>query len=450
MPENDAGDGKSLRKISLQDAIHAAQHLQRTEKFAEAEDIYRQILDHLPDEPNALHFLGVLRHQQKRNDEAIDLIRRAAEHLPGEAGPWLNLGNVLLEVERFDDAVDAYKQAADCAPDNILIYTNLGVLHTRRGHFDLAETCYQLALKLAPQPQPELLQNYAMMLQRQGRFEEAVAYGLKSRDLNPSDPKGRRMLAMSYALLGDMDAARGVLRDWLAAQPDDPAALHFLASMGGAAPPARAADAYIVTEFDSFSKTFDAKLEALEYRAPEYVSDALKHAIMPAANAGDMLDAGCGTGLCAPRLRPMAARLDGVDLSAGMLALARKRGGYDSLTQEELTAFMARHTAHWDAIVSADTLCYFGDLSPVFAAAKAALRGGGWLVFSVEAHLQGEKDYVLTYNGRYEHTRDYLERSLRAAGLTPVSVEQKVLRTETLRPVQGWVVAARNNTAARN
>lgn len=440
-------------EVRVEDAVLSAQELQRAGKLDQAELIYTAILAAFPDEPNTLHFLGILRHQQGRNDEALALIRRAAEGLPGDSGPWVNLGNVLLETQRFDDAVDAYKQASEFAPNNVLVYNNLGLLHSRRNFFDLAEAAYKHALQLVPNAE-YVLHNYARLMQRQGRYEEAVAYSIKSLATNPNDPKGRRVLCMSHALLGDMEAAREVVRNWLAFDPDNPMATHLLAAVGGIATPARASDAYVAAEFDSFSKSFDAKLELLGYRAPELVADALTRAIAPATLAGDILDAGCGTGLCAPRLRPLAlaSRLDGVDLSQGMLDKAHARGGYDSLKRAELTDYIAQHAAHWDAIVSADTLCYFGDLAPVFHAVQAALRAGGWLVFSVEAiETTGttgttqapDSGYRLNYHGRYAHTRSYVEACLRGAGLTPLSVESAVLRMEVLRPVQGLVVVAR-------
>ena len=43
-------------------------------------------------------------------------------------------------------------------------------------------------------------------------------------------------------------------------------------------------------------------------------------------------------------------------LSEGMLAKARGRGLYDELHQAELTAYMPRHGAHYDVVVSGDTL----------------------------------------------------------------------------------------------
>ena len=54
----------------------------------------------------------------------------------------------------------------------------------------------------------------------------------------------------------------------------------------------------------------------------------------------DVLDAGCGTGLCGPLLRTRAKRMTGVDLSPKMIEWAAERGIYDRLAAEELTTFL--------------------------------------------------------------------------------------------------------------
>ena len=434
--------------MTLEEAILAAQKMQRHGELAAAEVVYQRILQVLPEEPNSLHFLGVLRHQQGDNEGAADLIRRAIAVIPLDAGPWVNLGNVLLEMRRFDEAVDAYKQATVLAPDNLLVFNNIGLLQGRRNNLELAEAAYRQALRIAPDAD-YVLQNYAGLLQRQGRYEEATSFSIKTLTASPNDPKARRLLSISYALVGDMESARGVLRDWLELDPGNPEALHLLASAGGLPVPLRASDAYIAEEFDAFSKSFDAKLEGLGYKAPELVTAALAKALDAVDSAGDVLDAGCGTGLCSILLRPMARRLDGVDLSRGMLGKAAERGGYDELECAELTAYMARYPSRWDAIVSADTLCYFGELHDVLSAARAALRLGGLLVFSVEAVVSAAGGFLLQHNGRYAHASSYIEHCIAAAGLELLSLEQATLRAEVMRPVQGWIVVARNSGGHR-
>src|SRR5262245_51142871 len=146
--------------------------------------------------------------------------------------------------------------------------------------------------------------------------------------------------------------------------------------------PARAADDYVRELFDGAARSFDANLGKLNYRAPELVVAAL-NATGAALDA--VLDAGCGTGLCGPLLRPHCARLVGVDLSSQMVERARGRQCYDELVVDELSTFMRSRPSAFDAIVSADTLVYFGALEEPLSAAHVALRDAGVLVFTVEA-----------------------------------------------------------------
>ena len=438
--------GTAPQSLSLADTIRGAQHLQRQGQWDQAQAIYQRILVAIPDEPNALHYLGILRHQQGDHDAAIDLIHRAITQIPGDAGPWVNLGNVLLTAGRFDDAIDAYRHAAELAPNNVLVYNNLGLLQSRRHNPELAEAAFLHALRLAPGAD-YVLNNFGRMLHDQGRYEEATAYSIKTLQVSPNDPKARRLLSISYSLLGDFESAQQVLREWLEAEPHSAEAAHLLAGAGGLPIPARASDAYIAEEFDGFATSFDAKLEILGYKAPELIARALTTALGPGQVADAILDAGCGTGLCSVLLRPMARRLDGVDLSSGMLERAKHRGGYDQLTCAELAAFMTAHPAHWNAIVSADTLCYFGDLVPAMLAASSALRPQGLLAFSVEANETSEAGYALQFNGRYVHSRSYVADCVQAAGMHILALEAQTLRIEVRRPVLGWIVVARRNSA---
>jgi predicted TPR repeat methyltransferase len=209
--------------------------------------------------------------------------------------------------------------------------------------------------------------------------------------------------------------------------------------------PARASDAYIRAEFDNFAGGFDAKLANLEYRGPLLVSQAAGAIADQLAPQPIVLDAGCGTGLCGPLLRPLAGRLVGVDLSEKMAALARQRAEYDEIAVAELTEFLRQHRRSFDLVASADTLLYFGDLSEVMTAAAAALRSRGALIFTVERAEPGETEtgYRLRPSGRYSHTRDYLATVLARAGFTDIDISEASPRKEVERWVPGWLVRAR-------
>lgn len=429
-------------RMSLLEAFEHAQFLQRTEKLDVAASIYLEILQQIPDEPNAINFLGVLRHQQRRTDEAVALLHRAVELLPGDPGPLVNLGNVLIEAERFEEGAEALRLAIGIDPLQARVYNNFGVACLRCGDLKRAEAAFLEGLKLEPQ-RPDLHFNYARLLYQAGHFRESAAHSIQALSIDPTLSSSRKVLMMSYFVLGERDNAIEQLRAWKAIEPDNPEIDHHLAACGESAVPERAPDPYVRRVFDDFAASFDKKLGILGYRAPQLVADALAAVASQEAGAVDILDAGCGTGLCGPLLRPFARRLDGVDLSAGMLDRARAgHPEYDALHEGELTAYLRSHPEAYDVIVSADTLCYFGELAGFLDAARGSLRGPGILIFSLEALMDEDKDHELHIHGRYSHSKRGVLERLAAAGFTVHSLNQDVLRTELAEPVQGWIVTA--------
>ncbi len=156
-----------------------------------------------------------------------------------------------------------------------------------------------------------------------------------------------------------------------------------------------------------------------------------------------ILDAGCGTGKCAKYLKPHAAVLNGVDLSAGMLTRAKKLGLYDGLAKGELTAFLLSKQVDYDVIASADTLCYFGRLEEFSQAAAMSLKPGGVLVFTVEEMVEPSENYKLSVNGRYTHSEAYVRKCLEDVGFSIVACEHEKLRMENAEPVIGLLITAR-------
>jgi predicted TPR repeat methyltransferase len=158
----------------------------------------------------------------------------------------------------------------------------------------------------------------------------------------------------------------------------------------------------------------------------------------------DVLDAGCGTGLCGPLLRPYSSRLTGVDISSCMIDKARERTVYDELITAELTGLLEDSASSYDLIAAADTLCYFADLRQGLNAIATALRAGGNVVFTLEhaAIVQTEDGFQLNPNGRYSHAEDYTERVLKEVELNIQSTGIAVLRLEQKEPVNGLVILA--------
>ena len=422
----------------------------------EAERRYRTILTIAPKHPDALHYLGVLLHQLGQRDAARILIERALTLSPGYVDARNNLGNVLKELGLAVEAEQSYRAVIAARPAFASAYNNLGVVLKAQQRYGDAADAYRQCLALDP-GMADAWSNLGNALKAQQDMQGAMSAYYKAIELAPqtTSTDAYRNLGRALVTSGRNAEALAVYRQWQAQDPADAAIAHMVASLAEGPAPERASDHYVQSTFDRFAGSFDEVLERLDYRAPA-VCDALVTRLLgaPTANLA-VLDAGCGTGLCASFLLPHAQTLDGVDLSPKMLEKAALRNCYRRLDEAELTAWLAAHPTSYDLIVSADTLCYFGALEKVVVNTAGALRSGGHFVFTLEetkeataqaishaTDAQQHQPYRLHPHGRYSHSEAYARQVLEQAGLSVVEVRREILRTELDMPVAGLAIAA--------
>lgn len=461
-------------EVSPDEALEIGISFLRKGKAQAAGQVFDQILEEFPDHADTWHFRGLLFAQKGETETAKDMVRRSLELAPGNAAAWNNLGNLCFQSKDPQGAYRAYQRCLELQPDFPDALTNIGFLLRNVGEFEEAAALYRRALEVRPD-YPEALNNLGTLMLVEGRIEESIAllrraveleprFGdaysnlgealertgaaqeaaqcfWKSIVLNQGNKTARKLMVYALIESGQREKAIACAREWLDMAPNDPDAQHHYAAVTGENVPERASDAYVSVVFDRYAATFDKSLASLKYQAPELVAAAL------AAERGegradlDILDAGCGTGLCGPLVAPHARAIDGMDLSRGMLDRAAARGLYRALDQAEITAAMTARPAAYDVVISADTFCYFGDLTALLAACAATLRPGGTLVFSVEAL---EADHPTPFrinqgNGRYAHTRAHVEAAADAAGLVMRASTRADLRMEGGKPVAGDV-----------
>ncbi len=329
-----------------------------------------------------------------------DILSREPRHLAARRG----LAEVLATLGRADDAAAAQRGAQAQEVENLCKVAHAALLH---GRFDAAITCFERAL-----------------------------------DLEPNMPEAILTLGEAWYGRGQIKKALGLYRRCLELNPGNPEAEHMVAALSGGPKPTRASDAYVESLFDRFAEDYDRKLlEDLKYRGPQLLLEAVTEVLPRSPPRLDILDLGCGTGLAGLRLRPLARRLEGVDLSPKMVARARERGIYDALSVAELTEALEVAERKFDLLVAADVFVYIGDLEPVFAAAAGALRPGGLLAFTVE--WRRGAGYGLIGSGRYAHNPAYLRKCGRSAGFKEISCTEAELRLEFGKPVKGYVSVMR-------
>lgn len=423
-----------VQRLEAGIAAHIAGHLD------EAEAQYLEILAEAPDLAEAMRYLGILRHQQGHSDEGIAWLQRAVAVQPSAAA-HNDLGNILVQRGELQAAGEAFLAAVELDSADPNHWNNLGSVLQRLERPADAEEAYRGALAADPRFAPAL-NNLGELYSALGQPEVAAEYYCRAYILPPLDGKPGEMLGIAYYRLGDIPAAAAAYRQWAEAEPDNPRAQHMYAACLGGSGPARASDAFVEKTFDAYADDFENRLVGtLGYCGPRLVAHMLERFAAPTRSLS-VLDGGCGTGLCGPVLAPYAAYLSGVDLSANMLAKARARDCYDNLEKSELGAHLAVHPDSYDLIVMADTVIYFGDLAPLFAAAVGALRPGGLLVFTTET-CDDDLGYRITPSGRYHHAPRYVATLLEQAGCPVLAMQAETLRQEFGTPVAGVIVAAR-------
>jgi predicted TPR repeat methyltransferase len=124
-----------------------------------------------------------------------------------------------------------------------------------------------------------------------------------------------------------------------------------------------------------------------------------------------------------------------------MLALARRRGGYDTLEEADLLAWLPGQRGRFDLVAAADVLNYLGDLAPALGAIAGALAPGGAAAFSIEEGAGAP--FALGAGMRYRHDPAHLLGLARDAGLTLVAEQRATLREEKGAPVAGVLLLLR-------
>lgn len=150
----------------------------------QAEQLYRQVLQQVPQHVDALHMLGLIAFQVGRNDAASELIRQAIGYKPDFAEAHNNLGTVLQQLGRSDEAIASWRQSIAYKPSLVEAYSNLGLALKEQGKLDEAVATLSEAVRLKPD-HGDSHNNLGAALHAQGRLDEAVMHCREAVRLGP-------------------------------------------------------------------------------------------------------------------------------------------------------------------------------------------------------------------------------------------------------------------------
>ena len=130
--------------------IAKAVNLEKEEKFAEAERLYRQILTRNPDNVSAMRLWARLGIRQKQYSDAEVILKQAVELAPDFSQAWADLVTVQYEQQKLDDAIESAKKLIKLDARVPSGYLLLASAYAAAGRYEEALGSFDSALSIAP------------------------------------------------------------------------------------------------------------------------------------------------------------------------------------------------------------------------------------------------------------------------------------------------------------
>lgn len=155
--------------------------------------------------------------------------------------------------------------------------------------------------------------------------------------------------------------------------------------------------------YNEWAATYDSDMQIHDFTAPRLVAEGVASGLKLNHLHRDpsqvlkglrIVDAGCGTGTVGAELAKMGADdIDGLDISEGMLQIARKSGAYKNLKITDLTKRLEFENGEFDALVCCGTFTQ-GHLGPEpLAEFVRIVKIGGVVVATVLDSHWVEKEF---------------------------------------------------------
>ena len=193
---------------------------------AEAEAIFRDLVDRRPD--NATHLTGLGRYLKEVRqtgdvttvlERAIAAAHEAVRRRPHDALAHFSLGTALSERRKFDAAIAEFRTAIGIQPDYVPAHCFLGNALYFQGKLDAAIAEYRETIRIQPD-HAQAHTNLGTTLTRQGKLDAAIAEYREAIRIQPDDALAHSSLGTALYDQGNPDAAIAELRTAIRIQPD--------------------------------------------------------------------------------------------------------------------------------------------------------------------------------------------------------------------------------------
>lgn len=381
--------------------------------LTEAQKHYNQALSLKPNYPEAHNNLGNLLVQQGEINTAVQHFQTALRINPDAIDAHYNLANCYLRLDRLLEAVPHYEATLTAWPNHIGAHHNLGITLTALKQFEAAKPHLEIVVNQEPD-NVDALFHFGIVCGSLHLLEKARAVYETVLILKPQHAEAQHNLATVLLQLKDTQGALKHFEKAHQLMPQNLTAAHMIKALKSDPHLQAAHPAYVRALFDQYAYSYDKHVkDALHFQVPRLLREAIAPFAAAKQTPWTVLDLGCGTGLIAPYFNDIADKLYGVDISTNMIDVAKQRGGYLELYQDDVVSFLKKSKDTYDLIVASDVFVYFGDLSEIFDLCHKHLKSNGYFCFSIETLQNASQGFLIQATGRFAHSPTYIDTLLK-------------------------------------
>jgi len=335
---------------------------------------------------------AILFQDARELDAAVLNYQKAIELRADYSQAHFNLGAVLILQNKLDEALVSFSKVIEINQTHAETHLNCGNIYKEFKLFSKALSSYSKAIELK-QDYAEAYGNRGSIYHEEGEFDKAIKDYKKALSLNPLLTK------ITFSL----------------------------SSLGVGSTPTTMPTQPLIELFDGYANKFDDHLTGLlGYQAPQILMNQFKR--HQNYKIHQMLDLGCGTGLCGESFVAHAQLITGVDISEKMLEQAKAKKIYSKLICTDIVDFLKNTTEKYDLVVSADVFIYMGELDHIIKDVASTLKINGLFSFTIES--SNAQRFELKSTQRYGHSQSYILELASINGFSVLEIQEVQLRKE--------------------
>lgn len=359
--------------MSYDTLFQQALTLQQNEQLDEAEQIYRQILQAVPNHPQILNLLGIIAQTKNLHEQAVSFFEQSLLNDNNNFETYFNLGWSLFALKKYAEASAAFQRVIKLNPKVFQAYNSLGKIYAIENIKEEAKSAFEHALAINPKyleaqinlacleqnlPQLQnLLQqnptrgdiahNIAKIYQSQNLFHQTLAYAAKAAELLPCE----EYCLFCADLLSKSQQSAEALKYYRQALEHNPNSVSALINLANFEQNAKQAEQMYKKALSLAAKNFDAHLNyAVFLHKQNRLNEALEEYRQAAIINPDSAEVSNNLGLLQRSLNNLP---QAIDLLLNAFCLSPKKQEYAANLAETITIYSRSNMAEAAKIAAA-------------------------------------------------------------------------------------------------